>query len=124
MEPETSATPTLGREGQTLLVASHQCLNSSLNALLNREPNPNEICYFCKKRIYLVERQSAEGKYFHRLCFRCYFCDIPLHIGSYTIHRTSLGHARFYCDQHVGRERSAALPNDLVTFLTADPRLV
>jgi len=39
---------------------------------------------------------------------RCYFCDIPLHIGSYTIHRTSLGHARFYCDQHVGRERSAA----------------
>jgi len=39
---------------------------------------------------------------------RCYFCDIPLHIGSYTIHRTSLGHARFYCDQHVGRERSVA----------------
>ena len=43
---------------------------SGLDVLLNREPNKNEICFFCKKRIYLVERQSAEGMFFHRRCFR------------------------------------------------------
>ncbi|XP_067940101.1 protein-methionine sulfoxide oxidase mical3b-like isoform X3 [Watersipora subatra] len=76
-----------------------------LDALLNREPKPNELCYFCKKRIYVVERQSAEGMFFHRSCFKCYYCEVSLHISNYTLHRTPLGQGRFYCDQHVGKER-------------------
>ena len=31
----------------------------------------SDVCFFCDKRVYLMERQSAEGVFFHRSCFRC-----------------------------------------------------
>ena len=30
----------------------------------------SDICFFCEKKVYLMERQSAEGVFFHRPCFR------------------------------------------------------
>lgn len=47
----------------------------------------SEICHFCQKRVYVVERMSAEGKFFHRSCFRCDYCNILLRLGSYVYHR-------------------------------------
>ena len=38
----------------------------------------SENCHFCAKRVYVVERMSAEGKFFHRSCFRCNYCNILL----------------------------------------------
>ena len=38
----------------------------------------SENCHFCGKRVYVVERMSAEGKFFHRSCFRCNYCNILL----------------------------------------------
>ncbi|XP_020283650.1 F-actin-methionine sulfoxide oxidase Mical isoform X2 [Pseudomyrmex gracilis] len=61
----------------------------------------SEICHFCKKRVYLMERLSAEGKYFHRSCFRCEYCSILLRIGNHTFDREKNG-GRFYCTQHFG----------------------
>jgi F-actin monooxygenase len=35
-------------------------------------------CHFCGKRVYLMERLTAEGVYFHRGCFRCEYCGTTL----------------------------------------------
>jgi hypothetical protein len=34
-------------------------------------------------QVYVVERMSAEGKFFHRACFRCDYCNILLRLGMY-----------------------------------------
>jgi hypothetical protein len=47
----------------------------------------SESCHFCEKRVYVVERMSAEGRFFHRSCFRCDYCGILLRLGSYVHHR-------------------------------------
>ena len=49
--------------------------------------NRSENCHFCAKRVYVVERMCAEGKFFHRSCFRCDYCNILLRLGSYVFHR-------------------------------------
>ena len=33
-------------------------------------------------QVYVVERMSAEGKFFHRACFRCDYCSILLRLGT------------------------------------------
>ena len=47
----------------------------------------SETCHFCSKRVYVVERMSAEGRFFHRSCFRCDYCGILLRLGGYVHHR-------------------------------------
>ena len=62
----------------------------------------SENCHFCHKRVYVVERMSAEGKFFHRSCFRCDYCNILLRLGSYVYHRddgTSFSQ-KFFCIPH------------------------
>ena len=62
----------------------------------------SECCHFCQKRVYVVERMSAEGKFFHRSCFRCDYCNILLRLGSYVYHRddgTSFS-GKFFCIPH------------------------
>lgn len=62
----------------------------------------SENCHFCHKRVYVVERMSAEGKFFHRSCFRCDYCNILLRLGSYVYHRDD-GTAfsqKFFCIPH------------------------
>lgn len=43
----------------------------------------SDICYFCKKRVYVMERLSAEGHFFHRECFKCDICSTTLRLGIY-----------------------------------------
>uniref|UniRef100_A0A667YIY5 Molecule interacting with CasL protein 1 n=1 Tax=Myripristis murdjan TaxID=586833 RepID=A0A667YIY5_9TELE len=57
----------------------------------------SEECYFCGQRVYVLERISAEGKFFHRSCFTCHQCGITLRLGGYTFNQTT---GRFYCEQH------------------------
>ncbi|XP_015127191.1 F-actin-monooxygenase Mical isoform X4 [Diachasma alloeum] len=61
----------------------------------------SETCHFCDKRVYLMERLTAEGKFFHRGCFRCEYCSTSLRIGNHTFDREKNG-GRFYCTQHFG----------------------
>lgn len=44
----------------------------------------SEECYFCGQRVYVLERISAEGRFFHRSCFGCHQCGIRLRLGGYT----------------------------------------
>uniref|UniRef100_A0A4W3GH85 F-actin monooxygenase n=1 Tax=Callorhinchus milii TaxID=7868 RepID=A0A4W3GH85_CALMI len=43
----------------------------------------SDVCYFCNKRVYVMERLSADGKFFHRECFKCEFCQTTLRLGAY-----------------------------------------
>jgi hypothetical protein len=61
----------------------------------------SENCHFCSKRVYVVERMSAEGKFFHRSCFRCDYCNILLRSGSYVYHRDGTPFSgKFFCIPH------------------------
>ncbi|XP_050952591.1 F-actin-monooxygenase mical1 isoform X2 [Labeo rohita] len=65
------------------------------------EAGSSELCYFCNKHLYVLERGSAEGKFFHRSCFNCYQCNSTLRQGGYTFHADT---GRFYCELHSAAE--------------------
>ncbi|XP_024947547.1 F-actin-monooxygenase Mical isoform X15 [Cephus cinctus] len=75
--------------------------SNSKAALVLPAQGGSEMCHFCNKRVYLMERLSAEGKFFHRGCFRCEYCSTSLRIGNHTFDRDKHG-GRFYCMQHFG----------------------
>ncbi|KAK1790383.1 hypothetical protein P4O66_014280 [Electrophorus voltai] len=43
----------------------------------------SDVCYFCARRVYVMERLSAEGKFFHRSCFQCNHCNTTLRLSNY-----------------------------------------
>lgn len=43
----------------------------------------SDACYFCGRRVYILERASAEGRFFHRGCFQCRRCGATLRLGDY-----------------------------------------
>lgn len=57
----------------------------------------SDACYFCGRRVYILERASAEGRFFHRGCFQCWQCGATLRLGDYAFHEED-GH--FYCLLH------------------------
>nr|XP_024650215.1 F-actin-monooxygenase MICAL2 isoform X9 [Macaca nemestrina] len=57
----------------------------------------SDTCYFCKKRVYVMERLSAEGHFFHRECFRCSVCATTLRLAAYTF---DCDEGKFYCKPH------------------------
>ncbi|XP_051745920.1 protein-methionine sulfoxide oxidase mical3b isoform X8 [Ctenopharyngodon idella] len=57
----------------------------------------SDVCYFCGRRVYVMERLSAEGKFFHRSCFQCDHCSSTLRLSSYAYDQL---HGKFYCKQH------------------------
>ncbi|TRY95668.1 hypothetical protein DNTS_026199 [Danionella cerebrum] len=61
------------------------------------EMGSSEPCYFCHKHLYVLERGSAEGKFFHRSCFCCFQCGSTLRQGGYSFHSDT---GRFYCELH------------------------
>ena len=44
----------------------------------------SDTCHFCLKRVYIMERLSAEGYFFHRECFRCTVCGCTLRLGTHS----------------------------------------
>uniref|UniRef100_A0A8C2Z8X6 F-actin monooxygenase n=1 Tax=Cyclopterus lumpus TaxID=8103 RepID=A0A8C2Z8X6_CYCLU len=59
----------------------------------------SDTCHFCTKRVYVMERLSAEGYFFHRECFRCDVCNSTLRLGG---HIFDSQEAKFYCKLHYG----------------------
>uniref|UniRef100_A0A8C9V9W6 F-actin monooxygenase n=1 Tax=Scleropages formosus TaxID=113540 RepID=A0A8C9V9W6_SCLFO len=57
----------------------------------------SDVCFFCHKRVYVMERLSAEGKFFHRSCFICDYCGTTLRLSSYAF---DLEDGKFYCKPH------------------------
>ncbi|NWX21810.1 MICA2 monooxygenase, partial [Aegotheles bennettii] len=71
-----------------------------LNSQRNKFPQSiggSDICYFCKKRVYVMERLSAEGHFFHRECFKCEKCSTTLRLGIYAF---DVEEGKFYCKAH------------------------
>ncbi|XP_031678909.1 protein-methionine sulfoxide oxidase mical2b isoform X11 [Oncorhynchus kisutch] len=62
----------------------------------------SDTCHFCSKRVYVMERLSAEGHFFHRECFRCDVCSSTLRLGG---HAYDSQHGKFYCKPHYSQRR-------------------
>ncbi|XP_022539521.2 F-actin-monooxygenase mical2b isoform X8 [Astyanax mexicanus] len=80
----------------------------------------SDICHFCKKRVYVMERLSAEGYFFHRECFRCDVCSATLRLGG---HAFDSDQGTFYCKLHFAqrktshRSRKKELPGGSVSLV-------
>ncbi|XP_070827721.1 F-actin-monooxygenase mical2b isoform X2 [Chaetodon trifascialis] len=64
----------------------------------------SDICHFCTKRVYVMERLSAEGYFFHRECFRCDVCNCTLRLGAHTFDSQD---AKFFCKVHYAQHQSS-----------------
>ncbi|XP_076588755.1 F-actin-monooxygenase mical2b isoform X2 [Chaetodon auriga] len=64
----------------------------------------SDICHFCTKRVYVMERLSAEGYFFHRECFRCDVCNCTLRLGAHTFDSQE---AKFFCKVHYAQHQSS-----------------
>ncbi|NXE30150.1 MICA3 monooxygenase, partial [Ardeotis kori] len=69
----------------------------------------SDACYFCGRRVYILERASAEGRFFHRGCFQCRRCGATLRLGDYAFDEED-GH--FYCSLHYPNPPGMDLPQD------------
>nr|XP_020474643.1 F-actin-methionine sulfoxide oxidase mical1-like isoform X1 [Monopterus albus]XP_020474644.1 F-actin-methionine sulfoxide oxidase mical1-like isoform X1 [Monopterus albus]XP_020474645.1 F-actin-methionine sulfoxide oxidase mical1-like isoform X1 [Monopterus albus]XP_020474647.1 F-actin-methionine sulfoxide oxidase mical1-like isoform X1 [Monopterus albus] len=97
----------MGDEDRTVVPPVSPECNQTPDPVPALEPEPeastcvsmtnSEECYFCGQRVYVLERISAEGKFFHRSCFACHRCGITLRLGGYTFDQTT---GRFYCELH------------------------
>jgi len=90
LQPASKPQPELRREGSTVWAPPTKPPGSGRS----------DDCLFCAKKVYVVERMSAEGKFFHRSCFRCDYCNILLRLGSYVYHREGRFAGKFFCIPH------------------------
>uniref|UniRef100_A0A672GTS7 F-actin monooxygenase n=1 Tax=Salarias fasciatus TaxID=181472 RepID=A0A672GTS7_SALFA len=85
----------------------------------------SDVCFFCRKRVYVMERLSAEGKFFHRSCFKCDYCGTTLRLSSYAF---DVEDGKFYCKPHycyrlsgyAQRKRPAPSPAPITAKVSTD----
>ncbi|XP_051997511.1 F-actin-monooxygenase MICAL2 isoform X7 [Xyrauchen texanus] len=65
--------------------------------------NLADVCHACKKRVFVVEKLSAEGLHFHRECFHCDTCRAPLRQGG---HFFDSEEGKLYCKLHFAQRKS------------------
>ncbi|MBN3291573.1 MICA2 monooxygenase, partial [Polypterus senegalus] len=84
------------------------CSTAPLLGSLRKEFPQNlggsDTCHFCKKRVYVMERLSAEGYFFHRECFRCDFCKTSLRLSNCAF---DVDEGKFYCKPHYTQRKSS-----------------
>ncbi|KAL8168450.1 UNVERIFIED_CONTAM: hypothetical protein K2H54_002019, partial [Gekko kuhli] len=76
----------------------------------------SDACYFCGEHVYIVERVSAEGRFFHRGCFKCHHCKTTLRLGDYVLNEDD---GNFYCMLHCAAPTSMAVPDRRVIMKAA-----
>ncbi|XP_039179205.1 F-actin-monooxygenase MICAL1 [Crotalus tigris] len=68
----------------------------------------SDACYFCGDHVYILERVSAEGRFFHRGCFKCHYCKITLRLGDFVFNEND---GNFYCSLHSWVSSDMAAPS-------------
>ncbi|XP_051886856.1 protein-methionine sulfoxide oxidase mical3a isoform X4 [Pristis pectinata] len=92
------------RDAMQLAAVPHWKQQSIKQKEFPAEFGGSDVCYFCGKRVYVMERLSAEGKFFHRGCFKCDYCGETLRLSTYAYNPEN---GKFYCKPHyrlAGRE--------------------
>ncbi|XP_075899014.1 F-actin-monooxygenase mical2b isoform X6 [Nelusetta ayraudi] len=100
-----------GSAGHKPVARSESCPSraaSYMKECLSRKDFPSglggsDTCHFCAKRVYVMERLSAEGYFFHRECFRCVVCNCTLRLGGHAFDSLE---AKFYCKVHYAQSQS------------------
>ncbi|XP_029597924.1 protein-methionine sulfoxide oxidase mical3a [Salmo trutta] len=90
---------------------------AAVRSVLAGPGGASDVCFFCSKRVYVMERLSVEGLFFHRSCFQCDHCSSTIRLASYAYDRPN---GKFYCKPHyevrlvgpVQRKRAAPLTSD------------
>ncbi|XP_055761594.1 protein-methionine sulfoxide oxidase mical3a-like isoform X1 [Salvelinus fontinalis] len=90
---------------------------AAVRSVLAGPGGASDVCFFCSKRVYVMERLSVEGLFFHRSCFQCDHCSSTIRLASYAYDRPN---RKFYCKPHydvrlvgpVQRKRAAPLTSD------------
>lgn len=60
----------------------------------------SEFCFFCGKRVYIMERMSVENVFFHSQCFKCEFCGVLLRCNTYSVDKNNYGDGKHYTCKH------------------------
>ncbi|XP_017330274.2 F-actin-monooxygenase mical2b isoform X6 [Ictalurus punctatus] len=96
------STPALGGMLQRLKILEDKTTQVNLRKEFAPGMGGSDTCHFCKKRVYVMERLSAEGYFFHRECFRCDVCSATLRLGGHVFDQGT-----FYCKLHFSQRRSS-----------------
>ncbi|XP_033629897.1 MICAL-like protein 1 isoform X2 [Asterias rubens] len=82
---------------KTRMPSKRAAEDSPINQVASKQPSRGDSCGICDKKVYLMERQVADGKIYHRNCFRCNKCRTTLRPGSY---KSTSDPKQFECLQH------------------------
>ncbi|XP_050963377.1 protein-methionine sulfoxide oxidase mical3b isoform X11 [Labeo rohita] len=106
-EPKVAEGHSKVRSMATLLLAKFEENSPSASATATRRQGSqkefpvnmggSDVCYFCGRRVYVMERLSAEGRFFHRSCFQCDHCSSTIRLSNYAYDQL---HGKFYCKHH------------------------
>uniref|UniRef100_A0A8C6R3K1 MICAL-like protein 1 n=1 Tax=Nannospalax galili TaxID=1026970 RepID=A0A8C6R3K1_NANGA len=80
-------------------VQGEELSSDSLSEQGAQQP-PSSVCAACGQRVHLVQRYLAEGRLYHRHCFRCRQCSSTLLPGSY---RSGPEEGTFVCAERCTR---------------------
>ena len=71
------------RSGRSLLLASTPADPVVWGSV---QAGAGDLCALCGEHLYILERLCADGRFFHRSCFRCHTCEATLWPGGYEQH--------------------------------------
>ncbi|NXS81444.1 MILK1 protein, partial [Erpornis zantholeuca] len=95
-----SSPPLLSHKTPVAAVESPSAPQEDVPSERSQRSTLSSTCAACQQHVHLVQRYLAEGKLYHRQCFRCKECSSTLLPGSY---KPGSEAGTFVCMQHRGK---------------------